>query len=104
MRRFVIPSAAVAALVVLAAAGQAQAHQCVEAQILHSPQRVHQGQRFRVRAAIENCGNEPTRYRIRLYLVGGDRRIPVGRARVGLHPGQTVRRTIRARVPRPPGD
>ena len=84
----------------LFAAQQAQAHQCVEALILRSPEAVYTGETFPVTVGMFNCGSCDTAVNVNLFLVRNNRRIHIGAARTRLRTDTRDILRIRCTVPR----
>ena len=68
----------------------AEAHQCVDVQILSSPQRVHVGSRSSMVAGVANCGSCPTSAELDAWLYNPDSnaRVHLGGERVRLREGE----------------
>ncbi|MFP6752829.1 MAG: hypothetical protein VB855_14205, partial [Pirellulaceae bacterium] len=84
----------------LLVAQQAQAHQCVEALILRSPEVVYTGETFPVSVGMFNCGSCDTAVNVNLFLVRNNRRIQIGAAQTRLRTDTRDIVRIRCTVPR----
>ena len=73
----------------------AEAHQCVEVQILHSPSRVHAGSQASMVAGVTNCGSCPTPVELDawLYDPGSNFRVHLGNEylRLGMDEARRVK-------------
>lgn len=84
----------------LLVAQHAQAHQCVEAHIVRSPDVVHTGETFPVVVGVFNCGSCDTAVNVNLFLVRNNRRIHIGDAQTRLRIDTRDILRIRCTVPR----
>lgn len=86
----------------LLAASTAQAHQCVEVDIVRAPETAAPGAFIAVEGAVTNCG-DPVRGFVStwtLVSVTGDRTHLVRRVVVQVHPGRTLTGVSRLAIPR----
>ncbi|MEE2989793.1 MAG: hypothetical protein VX715_04215 [Planctomycetota bacterium] len=84
----------------LFAAQQAQAHACIEALILRSPEVVHTGETFPVTVGMFNCGGCDTAVNVDLFLVRNSGRIHIGEAQTRLRIDTRDILRVRCTVPR----
>jgi len=79
----------------------AEAHQCVDVQILSSPQRVHAGSRSSMVAGVSNCGSCPTSAELDawLYDPASNTRVHLGGERVRLREGEVRRVKLLLNIP-----
>ncbi len=84
----------------LFAAQQAQAHACVEALILRSPEVVYTGETFPVTVGMFNCGGCDTAVNVDLFLVRNSGRIHIGEAQTRLRMDTRDILRVRCTVPR----
>ena len=84
----------------LFAAQQAQAHACIEALILRSPEVVYTGETFPVTVGIFNCGGCDTAVNVDLFLVRNSSRIHIGEAQTRLRMDTRDILRVRCTVPR----
>ena len=84
----------------LLVAQHAQAHQCVEALILRSPEVVYTGETFPVSVGMFNCGSCDTAVNVNLFLVRNNGRIHIGAAQTRLRTDTRDILRIRCTVPR----
>ena len=84
----------------LFAAQQAQAHACVEALILRSPEVVYTGETFPVTVGMFNCGGCDTAVNVDLFLVRNSGRIHIGEAQTRLRIDTRDILRMRCTVPR----
>jgi hypothetical protein len=84
----------------LFAAQQAQAHVCIEALILRSPEVVYTGETFPVTVGMFNCGGCDTAVNVDLFLVRNSGRIHIGEAQTRLRMDTRDILRVRCTVPR----
>ena len=84
----------------LFAAQQAQAHVCIEALILRSPEVVYTGETFPVTVGMFNCGSCDTAVNVDLFLVRNSGRIHIGEAKTRLRMDTRDILRVRCTVPR----
>ena len=84
----------------LFAAQQAEAHVCIEALILRSPEVVYTGETFPVTVGMFNCGGCDTAVNVDLFLVRNSGRIHIGEAQTRLRMDTRDILRVRCTVPR----
>ena len=96
-----LAAAAAMALLLLAASG-ARAHQCVDVEILRSPDSAAPGAFIAVEGALTNCGDPARGFVTHWTLVSedGNRIHLLRRAVVQVHPGRTLTGVSRLMIPR----